>query len=73
MYAAFLLFGIAQALLLPNWIAGGSALAAVTLMCIVRMQREEAMMCEFSSKEYRLYMGKTGRIVPADWRRKTVQ
>ena len=73
MYAAFLLFGIAQALLLPNWIAGWSGLVAVILLCVLRMPREEAMMCEFFGEEYRQYRRRTGRIVPAKWRRKTVQ
>lgn len=40
MYAAFILFGIAQALLLPNWIAGSSALVAVALPCAVRIPNE---------------------------------
>ena len=64
MYAAFLLFGIAQALLLPNWVAGFSALAAVALLCIVRVPREESMMCEFFGEQYRQYMRRTGGIAP---------
>ena len=64
MYAAFLLFGIAQALLLANWVAGLSALAAVALLCIVRVPREESMMCEFFGEEYRQYMRSTGGIAP---------
>ena len=64
MYAAFLLFGIAQALLLPNWVAGLSAFAAVALLCIIRVPREESMMCEFFGEEYRQYMRRTGGIAP---------
>ena len=64
MYAAFLLFGVAQALLLPNWVAGLSALAAVALLCVVRVPREEAMMCEFFGEPYRQYMQRTGGIAP---------
>jgi protein-S-isoprenylcysteine O-methyltransferase Ste14 len=64
MYAAFILFGFAQALLLPNWIAGASALVAVALLCAVRIPNEEAMMCEFFGQEYRDYMKRTGGVVP---------
>ncbi|MDQ2735063.1 MAG: protein-S-isoprenylcysteine O-methyltransferase [Pseudomonadota bacterium] len=64
MYAAFLLLAAAQVLLLPNWIAGGSALAAVGLMCVIRVPREESMMCEFFGEDYRQYMRNTGSVVP---------
>ena len=64
MYASFLLMAVAQVLLLPNWIAGFSALVAVALLCIVRVPREESMMCEFFGDEYRHYMRRTGRVVP---------
>jgi hypothetical protein len=56
--------GVAQVLLLPNWIAGFSALVAVALLCIVRVPRDESMMCEFFGDEYRHYMRRTGRVVP---------
>jgi protein-S-isoprenylcysteine O-methyltransferase Ste14 len=64
MYAAFILLGMAQALLLPNWLAGFSALVAITLLCAVRIPNEEAMMCEFFGQAYRDYMKRTGGIVP---------
>ena len=64
MYAAFILFGVAQALLLPNWIAGTSALVAVALLCVIRIPNEEAMMCEFFGQEYRDYMKRTGGVIP---------
>ena len=64
MYAAFVLLGVAQALLLPNWLAGGFALVAVVLLCVVRIPNEEAMMCEFFGQEYRDYMKRTGGVVP---------
>ena len=67
MYAAFLLLAAAQVLLLPNWTAGWSALAAVGLMCIIRVPLEESMMCEFFGEEYRQYMRSTGSIVPRLW------
>jgi protein-S-isoprenylcysteine O-methyltransferase Ste14 len=64
MYAAFILFGVAQALLLPNWLAGGSALVAVAILCVIRIPNEEAMMCEFFGREYRNYMKRTGGVIP---------
>ena len=64
MYASFLLMAVAQVLLLPNWVAGWSAMAAVALLCIVRVPREESMMCEFFGEEYRQYMRGTGSVVP---------
>jgi len=64
MYAAIFLWCIAQALLLPNWLAGWSALATFSLMYILRTPREEQMMCEFFGDEYRAYMNQTGRLFP---------
>ena len=70
MYAAFLLFGLAQALLLPNAIAGPSAIVAVLLLCFARIPREEAMMCQAFGQEYKNYMQTTGSVVPALLRRR---
>ncbi|AVT11536.1 protein-S-isoprenylcysteine O-methyltransferase [Paracidovorax avenae] len=64
MYAAFLLFGVAQAMLLPNAIAGPAALVAVAILCIVRIPREEAMMCDVFGQAYRDYMRTTGAVIP---------
>lgn len=64
MYAAFILLGIAQALLLPNWLAGTSALAAAVLLCVIRIPDEEAMMCERFGSKYRDYMKRTGAVIP---------
>jgi len=64
MYAAIWLFGLAQGLLLQNWLAGWSALVAFAPMYFVRLPREEQMMCEFFGQEYRDYMRQTGRLFP---------
>ncbi len=64
MYAAFLLLGIAQALLLPNWFAGLAASVAVALMCLVRIPNEEAMMLEYFGQTYREYIVRTGSVIP---------
>jgi protein-S-isoprenylcysteine O-methyltransferase Ste14 len=64
MYSSFLLLGVGQALLLPNWFAGPAALVAVSLMCALRIPEEEAMMTEHFGQEYRDYVQQTGRLIP---------
>lgn len=64
MYAAQWLWGISQALLLQNWIAGFSGLALSVLLYLLRITREERMMLEHFGEEYRSYMHRTGRILP---------
>lgn len=68
MYAAILLFGLAQGLLLHNWLAGWSALVTFGVMYFVRVDREERMMVEHFGQEYRDYMQETGRVVPRFYR-----
>lgn len=67
MYAFGWLFGIAQALLLQNWIVGLSGLVSFALLYFVRVPQEERMMLDQFGEEYRAYMKKTGRIIPR-WR-----
>ena len=64
MYASIWLWGLAQGLLLENWLAGWYALLAFALMYFVRTPREEQMMCESFGEEYHDYMRKTGRLFP---------
>lgn len=64
MYAAIWLFSLAQGLLLQNWLAGWSAVAAFAVMYFVRVPYEEKMMSEFFGSEYGDYMKRTGRIFP---------
>jgi protein-S-isoprenylcysteine O-methyltransferase Ste14 len=64
MYAAFWLQAIAQALLLPNWIAGSAGFVAVALLFFIRVGREERLMLEQFGDDYRSYMARTDRIVP---------
>jgi protein-S-isoprenylcysteine O-methyltransferase Ste14 len=64
MYAAFLLWGIAQALLLPNWIAGFSGLVGFGTLYFLRVRHEERMMLETFGEDYRNYMSRTARLVP---------
>ena len=64
MYAAHWLWGIAQVLLLQNWIAGFVMMVSLFPLYLVRVPREEKMMLDHFGEEYRLYMNRTGRIVP---------
>ena len=69
MYAFGWLLGIAQALLVQNWIAGPSGLASFALLYFWRVPREERMMLDRFGDEYASYMRRTGRIIPP-WPRK---
>jgi protein-S-isoprenylcysteine O-methyltransferase Ste14 len=64
MYAAFWLWAAAQALLLPNWIAGLSGLVGFGTLFFGRVGHEERMMLERFGDEYRAYMARTKRIIP---------
>ncbi|PYB75221.1 MULTISPECIES: protein-S-isoprenylcysteine O-methyltransferase [Rhizobium] len=64
MYASFLLWGLAQVLLIPNWIAGFAGLAAVLALYAVRQSREEAMMRQTFGGEYDAYCARTKRLIP---------
>jgi len=64
MYAAFWLWALAQALLLPNWIAGGAGLVGFGALFFGRVGREERLMLETFGEEYRAYMARTHRIIP---------
>lgn len=64
MYASGWLLGIAQALLLQNWIAGLSGLVSFTLLYFLRVPREEQMMLDQFGEEYQSYMNRTGRVIP---------
>jgi protein-S-isoprenylcysteine O-methyltransferase Ste14 len=63
-YLAYVLWAAAQAMLLPNWIAGFSALACGALLFSFRIPREERMMIEAFGDQYRAYMARTARLVP---------
>jgi protein-S-isoprenylcysteine O-methyltransferase Ste14 len=64
MYAAIWLMGIAQALMLWNWIAGLAALVCFLPVYLLRASREEQMMLDHFGEEYRSYMNRTGRVIP---------
>jgi protein-S-isoprenylcysteine O-methyltransferase Ste14 len=67
-YAGFWLQAIAQALLLHNWIAGLAGLVLILPMYLYRVRREEQDLLKRFGREYRLYMDRTGRVIPTLWR-----
>jgi protein-S-isoprenylcysteine O-methyltransferase Ste14 len=64
MYASQLLWSIAQALLLHNWIAGCAGFVTFLSLYLVRVPHEERMMLDHFGDDYRAYSAQTGRIVP---------
>ena len=64
MYAAFFLWAVAQALLLPNWIAGPAGLVGFGTLFGLRVRREERMMEATFGDAYRAYAARTWRVVP---------
>jgi protein-S-isoprenylcysteine O-methyltransferase Ste14 len=64
MYSAFWLLALAQALLVPNWIAGLSGIVGWGILFFLRIEREEALMVETFGDDYRAYMKRTARVLP---------
>jgi protein-S-isoprenylcysteine O-methyltransferase Ste14 len=64
MYSAFWLWAIAQAFLLPNWVAGLSGLLCFGWLYFQRVGNEEKMMEAEFGEEYRHYASRTGRVWP---------
>lgn len=64
MYAAHILWGIAAALMLHNWIAGFAFLVVSVVHYLSRVNAEEQMMLEQFGEQYESYMQRTGRIIP---------
>lgn len=64
MYTSVWLWCVAQALLLPNWIAGFSGLISFGIMYVLRIGNEEQMMLEQFGDEYEAYMQQTKRLIP---------
>jgi protein-S-isoprenylcysteine O-methyltransferase Ste14 len=67
MYASFLLWGLAQPMLLQNWIAGPAGLVVFGVLLFARMPQEEAMMLDHFGDNYRAYSDRTGRVIPRAW------
>ncbi len=63
-YAARWIWGLAQVLLLWNWIAGLTNLVCFLPIYFYRVPREEQMMVDQFGDAYRQYMQRTGRVIP---------
>ena len=64
MYSAFWLWALAQAFLLPNWVAGLSGIVGFGILFFGRVSREEHIMLDTFGDQYREYMARTHRIIP---------
>lgn len=64
MYAAHILWGIAAALMLHNWIAGFAFLTVSVVHYLSRVNTEEQMMLDQFGEQYESYIQRTGRIIP---------
>jgi len=64
MYLSIWLLVIAQAMILPNYIAGFSGVVPFALLYFLRVPKEERMMREEFGKAYDEYLLVTGRILP---------
>jgi protein-S-isoprenylcysteine O-methyltransferase Ste14 len=64
MYSSFFLLGVAQALLLPNWLVDVSGLVGAGLLFAFRVGREEELMLKRFGGEYRAYMANSKRLIP---------
>jgi protein-S-isoprenylcysteine O-methyltransferase Ste14 len=64
MYLSIWLLVIAQAMILPNYVAGFSGLLPFGILYFLRVGNEEAMMTEHFGAQYQEYMNKTGRLFP---------
>lgn len=67
MYLALLLYGLGQALVLPNWVAGPAYGVAFTLLVCSRLDREERMLKEAFGADYEAYRARTKRLLPGVW------
>jgi protein-S-isoprenylcysteine O-methyltransferase Ste14 len=64
MYSVLFLFELAALLLSANWLVGGVPLAALALIVVTRVRREEALMLSTFGAAYERYMQRTGRFLP---------
>jgi len=64
MYLSIWLLVIAQAMILPNYVAGFSGLLPFAALYFVRVRREERMMAEEFGSAYEAYCQRAGRSFP---------
>lgn len=64
MYTSFMLMGLGQTFLIPNWVAGLAGLVGFAILFSLRVANEERMMLENFGSQYRTYMERTKRLIP---------
>lgn len=64
MYAAHIVWAIAQIMMLHNWIAGFSFIIPMCIHYLIRSKREERLLLIHFGDDYREYMLRTGSIIP---------
>lgn len=64
MYSSQLLYALAQALLIQNWIAGPAGFACFLGFYLLRVPREEQMMLDHFRERYAAYRARTGSVLP---------
>ena len=64
MYSSLWLLVMAQAMILPNWVAGFSDLLPFGILYFKRVEKEERMMNQEFGEEYTQYCQRTGRFIP---------
>jgi protein-S-isoprenylcysteine O-methyltransferase Ste14 len=67
MYLALLLYGLGQAAVVPNWIAGPSYAVVMALLFALRLGSEERLMRDQFEGEYDAYAARTKRLIPGVW------
>ena len=64
MYLSLWLLVIAQAMILPNYVAGFTGLLPFAILYFERVAKEERMMLEEFGVEYERYLQQSGRLLP---------
>ena len=69
-YSAHILWGLAQAFMLPNWLAGWGGLLFIIPVFLIRIPNEEKTMVDQFGEAYIEYMKKVGGVFPKFFRAK---
>ncbi|MEO1352113.1 MAG: protein-S-isoprenylcysteine O-methyltransferase [Cyanobacteria bacterium J06635_15] len=64
MYSAHILWGVAQGMLIANWLVGSGGIITFTLLYWVRVPKEEALMQARFGQHYASYKQTTGAVIP---------
>ena len=67
MYGALLLYGLGQALVVSNWVAGPFFGVTFAVLVALRIDPEERMMRAKFGAAYEAYIQRTTRLVPRVW------